>query len=184
MAKLVSGIYGEALFETAMEEGGDRAAELLGELETIRTILEQNPQFNELMKHPGIPKPEKLSIIQTVFQGRISAELESFLEIVVEKDRYKELPAIFADYEAKVKEQQKIGTAYVTTAVSLTEEQRKAVEQRLLDTSGYLKMEMHFGEDPSLIGGMVIRVGDRVVDSSIRTRLDSLTKQLLKIQLG
>ena len=45
-------------------------------------------------------------------------------------------------------------------------------------------MELHYEVDPSIIGGMIIRVGDRVVDSSIRTKLDSLTKQLLQIQLG
>ena len=66
----------------------------------------------------------------------------------------------------------------------LTPEQEKAVEGKLLATGGYRKMEMHFSVDTAIIGGMIIRIGDRVVDSSIRTKLDDLTKQLLKIQLG
>jgi F-type H+-transporting ATPase subunit delta len=104
--------------------------------------------------------------------------------VVISKERYKDLPAIFSYFTDRVKEQQKIGVAYVTTAVDLTKDQQNAVERKLLETSGYKKMEMHFDRDGSLIGGMVIRIGDRVVDSSIRTKLNGLTKQLLQIQLG
>lgn len=184
MAKLVSKTYGEALFEVAMESGADKASELMEEVSGISEILAQNPQFDELMKHPGIPKQEKLRVAETVFKGRVSDELEGFLEVVISKERYKDLPAIFAYFTDRVKERQKIGIAYIVTAVELTTAQKSAVEAKLLETSGYRKMEMHFAVDVSLIGGMVIRVGDRVVDSSIRTKLDGLTKQLLQIQLG
>ncbi|MCM1191440.1 MAG: ATP synthase F1 subunit delta [Butyrivibrio sp.] len=184
MAKLVSKIYGEALFEAAMESGGDRAGEILEEISAVRNILAENPRFDELMKHPGIPKQEKLQVVDTVFRGRVSEELVNFLEIIVSKERYRDLPAVFDYYTDKVKEQKKIGTAYVTTALELSPSQKSAVESRLLQTSGCREMEMNFNTDASLIGGMVIRIGDRVVDSSIRTKLDSLTKQLLQIQLG
>lgn len=184
MAKLVSKTYGEALFEVAMEAGADKALELMEEIAGVEKILAENPQFDELMKHPGIPKQEKLEVAETVFQGRVSEELNSFLKVVLSKERYRDLPAIFAYFTARVKESQKIGIAYVTTAVELTETQKAAVEAKLLETAGYKKMEMHFDTDTAIIGGMVIRVGDRVVDSSIRTKLDGLTKQLLQIQLG
>lgn len=184
MAKLVSKTYGEALFDVAMETGADKALELMEEIACIDEILAQNPGFDELMRHPGIPKQEKLAVVETVFRGRVSDELEGFLEVVVSKERYGNLPAIFEYFTAKVKEQQRIGIAYVTTAMELTAEQKSAAENKLLETSGYKKMEMHFAADPSLIGGMVIRIGDRVVDSSIRTKLNGLTKQLLQIQLG
>ena len=72
----------------------------------------------------------------------------------------------------------------MTSAVELAAAQKKAVEAKLLETSGYKKMEMHFDVDSSIIGGMIVRINDRVVDSSIRTKLDGLTKQLLQIQLG
>ena len=107
-----------------------------------------------------------------------------FLNIIISKERYGELPAIFDYFTAKVKEFQKIGIAYVTTAIDISDEEKKAIETRLLETSGYRKMEMHYSVDPDLIGGMIIRIGDRVVDSTIRTKLDQLTKQLLQIQLG
>lgn len=184
MAKLVSKTYGEALFEAAMESGGDRAGEMLEEIDAVRKILADNPRFDELMKHPGIPKQEKLQVVETVFRGRVSDELVNFLEIIVSKERYRDLPAVFDYFTDKVKEEKKIGIAQVTTAQELSAAQKSAVESRLLETSGYREMEMYFNTDASLIGGMVIRIGDRVVDSSIRTKLDSLTKQLLQIQLG
>ena len=71
----------------------------------------------------------------------------------------------------------------MTTAVPLQEEQCRKIERRLLDTTSYTKMEMNYLLDKSLIGGMVIRIGDRVVDSSISTKLNELQKELLKVQL-
>ena len=184
MAKLVSDTYGEALFEAAAEAGAERPGELLKEIVVLRKLLAENPRFDELMKHPGIPKQEKVQVVDTVFRGRVSDELANFLDIIVSKERYGELPAIFDYFTDRVKEQQKIGVAYVTAAVELSAAQREAVRMRLLETGGYRRMEMHYRTDPALIGGMVIRIGDRVVDSSIRTKLNNLTKQLLQIQLG
>lgn len=177
MAKLVSKTYGEALFELAMEE--NRTQEMLEEIQTVQAALSENPDFDKLMKHPGVPKQEKLQVVRGIFKGRVSDELAGFLEIVVSKERYNDLPAIFAYFTDKVKEVQRIGVAYVASAVELTEEQKEKVCARLLETTVYETMEMHYSVDPSLIGGMVIRVNDRVVDSSIRTKLSNMTKQLL-----
>ena len=184
MAKLVSKTYGEALYEIAMESGVDRAGELLEEIRGIRELLAANPQFDELMKHPGIPKQDKLQVVDNVFKGRVSDELTGLFEVVVSKERYGDLPAIFAHFIERVKEQQRVGVAYVTTAVPLSAAQRSAVEAKLLETGGYRKMELNYQVDTSIIGGMIIRIGDRVVDSSVRTKLNGLTKQLLQIQLG
>lgn len=182
MAKLVSKIYGEALFEAAME--GQDMVSLMKEIETVCGILKENPDFDKLMTHPGVPKQEKLQVVEKVFKGRVSDKLAGFLTVVVEKDRYNELQNIFEYYIDKVKEADGIGVAYVSSAVELNEAQKSAVKAKLLATTSYRTMEMHYQTDAALIGGMVIRIGDRVVDSSIRTKLDDLTKQLLQIQLG
>lgn len=182
MAKLVSKTYGEALFGIAMEEKKELI--FLDEVEQIRRILKENPDFDKMMLHPAIPKQEKLKCIEQVFDGRVSKEITGFLQIVVQKERYRELPGIFQYFVDKVKEEQKIGIAYVTTAVELNDKQKKQVQDRLLATTDYRTMEMHYQVDEQIIGGMVIRIGDRVVDSSIRTRLNDLTRQLLQIQLG
>ena len=122
MAKLVSKVYGEALFEAAVDHGN--AIQLMNETAQLEKILEDNPDFDKLMKHPGIPKQEKLSMVEQVFRGRVSDDLTEFLKIVVTKERYGSLKAIFAYFTELVRESEKMGTAYVDTAVELTEAQK------------------------------------------------------------
>jgi F-type H+-transporting ATPase subunit delta len=103
--------------------------------------------------------------------------------MLVEKDHYNETTAVLDYFIEQAKEYKHIGTAYVTTVMTLGEIQKADLIKRLLETTNYVEFEMHYEVDPSLIGGMVIRIGDRVVDSSIRTKLASLTLELSKIQL-
>ncbi|MBQ7776318.1 MAG: ATP synthase F1 subunit delta [Lachnospiraceae bacterium] len=182
MAKLISKTYGEALFEVAMEE--QKADLFLEEAQGILTILEQNPELDKLMKHPKISKQEKEQVLDRVFQNNISKEMLGFMKLLISKERYNELPKIFEYLIERIKEEKKIGVAYVTTAVALTEEKKANVKKRLLETTPYLTMEIHFEVDEALIGGMIIRIKDRVVDSSVRTKLEEMKKQLLQIQLG
>ena len=91
--------------------------------------------------------------------------------------------AILEVFIAKVKEYSSIGTAYVTTAIALDEKEKRDIETRLLATTGYKTVECIYDVDSSLIGGMVIKMGDKVVDSSIRTKQEKLQRELLKIQL-
>ena len=182
MAKLVEQTYGEALFQTAME--ANRADAFLEEVKLIRTVLRQNPEWDRLMKHPKISKQEKVEMMKGAFSGRISREMTGFLELILIKERYGQLQDIFRYFTEKVKEEKKIGTAYVTTPVELSEIRKADIQARLLDTTPYLTMEMHYAVDPSLIVGMVIRIKDRVVDSSIRTKLADMKRELLQIQLG
>lgn len=170
------------MFALATEQNQTR--ELMQEIQAVQEILKQNPELDKLMKHPGIPKQEKTQVLENVFKGRVSDVLEGFLELIVTKERYGDLQAIFDYFIDKVKESCKVGVAYVTTAIELNEVQKAEVLAKLIETTGYRTMEMHYDVDASLIGGMQIRVGDRVVDSSIRSKLNALTKQLLQIQLG
>lgn len=181
MAKLISKTYGDALFELAVEE--DKIDVLLEEIEQLQNILAQNEEFGKLMNHPKIIKEEKIQVAENVFKGRISQELLGFLTIIISKDRYKDIDEILAYFIAEVKKYKGIGVATVTTAVPLREDQCRKIEQKLLETTEYKSMEMHYKQDASLIGGMVIRIGDRVVDSSISTKLNELQKELLKVQI-
>lgn len=181
MAKLVSKTYGEALFELAMEENVlDTVQE---EAVAVLEIFEQNEELVKLLNHPKISKEEKVAVIENVFKGRASDTVVGFLVLIVEKGRYNEISRIFDYFLEQVKEFKKIGVAYVTSATSLTAKQQKKIEEKLLATTKYIQFEMHFDVDADLIGGMIIRIGDRVVDSSIRTKLNQMTQTLLKVQL-
>lgn len=187
MAKLVSKTYGEALLQVAMEKEAEHAGaceEFYAELESLMDVLKQNQKFDDLMIHPGIAKTEKLSVVQRVFQGRTSPEIYEFIRLLVEKDRYRDIQDIVEYVSVKIKEWKKIGVTYVTTAVPLKDVQKEQVQKRILETAPFDSLEMHYEVDPKLIGGMVIRIGDRVVDSSVKRKLNDLTNQLLQIQLG
>ena len=182
MAKLVSKVYGDALFQTAQEK--DCLDVLYEEVLALQGTLKEHEDLIQLLNHPQVVKEEKVQIIHNVFQGRVSDEMMGFLAAVVDKGRQNDIPSIFAYFVARVKEYKKIGTADVTSAVELSSAQKTQVKERLLATTRYVEFEMNYNVDPSLIGGMVIRIGDRVVDSSIKTQLYELKKELLNVQLA
>lgn len=181
MAKLIEKVYGEALFELAVEEG--KTAELMEEIRLVKQVLSDNPELAKMMQHPGIPVNEKEQVIEQVWGGKVSREVTGLMVLLLKKEHYGQLPQVLDYFLEKVREKERIGIAYVRTAVELSPTQREKVEKRLLETTSYRKFEMHFEVEPSLIGGMVIRIGDRVVDSSIKTRLENLSRQLYQIKL-
>ncbi len=182
MAKLVSKTYGDALFEVALEKGA--VAAFAEEAVCVREAFASNDELLKLLNHPKIIKEEKIQVIKNIFKGRISDEMTEFLVLSVAKGRQNDICDILEYYLDRYREHEKIGVAYVSTPLELSEEDKKAVVDRLLSTAaGYVKFEMHYSVDPALIGGMVIRIGDRVVDSSIKTRLENLFKKLKNVQL-
>lgn len=181
MAKLIEKVYGEALFELAVEEG--KTDLLLQEVLCVQQLLSDNPDFAKLMQHPGISKEEKEKTLETVWEGRVSKEILGLMLLMLKKEHYAELSKVLEYFIALVKEKERIGIAYVKTALPLSKEQQQKVEKRLLETTSYRSFEMHYEVDNGLIGGIVIRIGDHVLDNSIRTRLDNLSRQLYQIKL-
>lgn len=181
MAKLISSTYGEALFELAVEENMvDSVAE---EVKAVYASFLENDELSKLLNHPKISRQEKISVIENIYRGRVSDSLTGFLVLIVEKGRDQELAAIFEYFLDKVKEYKGIGVAKVTSAVELSKAQKEQIEKKLLATTDYKSFEMNYQVDQSLIGGLVIRIGDRIVDSSIRTRLDQMARCMQNAQL-
>ena len=181
MAKLVSKTYGDALFAVALEE--NRMDEFFEAVKVVADILRTNEDFGKLMNHPKIMKEDKVKIVEDTFSGRIPKEIVGVMTILVTKGRAEEMLSVFDYFIDLVKEEKKIGIASVTTAVRLSDKQKAKVEQKLLDTTKNETFEMNYSVDASLIGGMVIRIGDRVVDSSIKTKLYELSRELRNVQV-
>jgi len=177
----VSTAYGDALFDLALEE--DRIDLFHEEILGVRKVFEDNGELLRILNHPKITKEEKLSVIDRIFSGRISEEVTGFLRVIVTKDRYREIPAILAHFIHKVREYKGIGTAYVTSCVPLSGEQKEELTDKLLKVTRYNTFDVNYKVDPSILGGMIIRIGDRIVDSSLKTQLDRVTRQLVQIQL-
>lgn len=181
MAKLVAKTYGDALFELALEE--NCIDTLVEETEGVLKLFEENAELNKLMNHPKISKEEKICVMEEIFKGRVSEELAGFIRIIVSKDRYGEITQIFEYFIARVKEHKNIGTAYVISAVELKPAQKETIKNKLLSITRYSTIEMVYSVDKELIGGMMIRIGDRIIDSSIKTKIYEMSKSLSKIQL-
>lgn len=181
MAKLVSATYGDALFELAVSQ--NRVDAYYDEAQAVLSVFNDNRELMEVLNHPKIVKEEKISVIENIFSKFVSKEMTGFLVTIVTKDRSGEIPEIFDYFIKKVKEYRHIGVAYVTTPMELSESSREKLVDKLLKTTDYKKFEMNYAVDKSLIGGMVIRIGDRVVDSSIKHKLDSLSRELAQIDV-
>lgn len=182
MAKLVSNTYGDALFELATEE--NRIDELFEEITSLKKILDENEELSKMMNHPQISREEKEKVMSDIFSGRASEDVCGFLKLVITNGRFADIDGILNYFIAKVKEYKKIGVAYVCTPAELSDSQKDSIEKKLLETTEYKTMEMNYSVDKSLIGGMTIRIKDRVIDSSIKTKLESLRKELLSVQLN
>lgn len=181
MAKLVSKTYGDALFQSAVEK--DAADAWFEDAKALLEVLTENQDLAKIMNHPKIVKEEKIQIIENILKGKVADEIVGLMRMLVAKDHFKEMGAVLAYFIDAVKEYKHIGTAYVTSAMELSEGQKSEVVQKLLETTQYVEFEMNYEVDSALIGGMVIRIKDRVVDSSIRSKLQKLSSELSKIQL-
>ena len=146
MAKLVETTYGEALFELAVQES--KVDELCEEAQAVIDIFKDNEQ-----------------LIENIFKKFVSEDITGLLVIMVSKDRQTKIVSTLEYFIKRIYEYKKIGVAYVTTARPLTDNQKLSIVSRLLSTTDYVDFKMNYDIDESLIAGMVIRIGDRVVDS-------------------
>ncbi len=178
MAKQVDATYGNALFELAVEE--NKIDELYEQTKELLQIIDENSDLIKLLCHPHIDKEDKKKVVKSSFDGRIMDELTGLLVMMVEKDHAQNITDVLNFFIKQVKLEKKIGVVYITSAIELKEEQKVAIEKRLLETTDYETLEPEYKVDKSLIGGLVIRIEDRVVDSSIKTKLDSMSKVLAK----
>ncbi len=181
MAKLVEKTYGDALFELSVETS--KVDELFEEAKAIKDVLKNNEELTQLLNHPKIGKEDKEKVAVNVFKGRVSEDMTGFLLLVIRKDRQKYLGKIFDYYIDRVKEYKKIGVATVTTAYEISEAQKKSIEDKLISTTDYETFEIEYIVDSAIIGGMIIRVGDKVIDSSIKNKIEAMSRELYKIRL-
>ena len=181
MAKLISKTYGDALFAVASEE--NRLDEFLEQATFMAKTLKENEDLVRLLCHPKLSKDSKVKLVEVVFANDMLKELVGMITLMVTKNREKEIISTLDYFAELVKKEKKIGKAEITTAIPLSEKQKDKIETKLLETTGYQTFVMQYKIDVSLIGGMVVRVDDRVVDSSIRTKLYHISRELRKIQV-
>lgn len=182
MAKLVSKVYGDALFSLALEE--NQVDELWKEAAMMQEALEDNPEFMAILCHPEMTMEKKLALLQDVFQKELSQNMMGLLNVLVKKGRIGEILSVLDYFIEKVMAYKKIGQVKVRTPMPLSDEQREKIENKLLEVSEYETLSVDYQVDESLLGGIVIRIGNRVLDNSIRSKLDAMTRDLSKVKLS
>ena len=177
MAKQVGTVYGTALFEAARDAG--RLSEIRKEAEIILEALDKNPEFLKLLCHPDILPEDRQKMLDEVFGNETDDLITGTVAALMEKKHLRELPRVLGSFAEQALDEEGIGVASVISADELTEEQKLRIRQKLLDTTDYTSMRITYSVDRSLIGGIVIQLRDRVVDSSIRTKLSHMKNSLL-----
>ena len=127
---------------------------------------------------------KKLALLQDVFQKGLSQNMMGLLNVLVKKGRIGEILSVLDYFMEKVMAYRKIGEVKVQTPMPLSEEQREKIENKLLEVSEYETLSVDYQVDESLLGGIVIRIGNRVLDNSIRSQLDAMTRDLSKVKLS
>ncbi len=170
--------YAAALFRTAKRI--DRVGRILDDLKAIAHFLRKDPNLKNFLEAPQILDQYKRELITTAFKNLISEALFSFLVVVLDKHRTEYLQAMAKEYERLVKEDRGILQARVTTTRALDPLFRDRLREELEKTSGK-KIEMVLRIDPQIIGGIIVILGNRIIDGSIRHKLDELKEEMLAL---
>mgnify|MGYP000872892760 FL=1 len=178
MAEVVSKTYSEAIFEVALEEG--RLEAIQSEFALIESTLKAYPDFYEILKTPKININEKKQVIEETFGSQVSQTLLNFLKIIIDKNRGTDILNIKSDFDARVNEHRGIVKATVESVVPLSDDQLEKLTERLIALTGK-KVEVETRITPELLGGMVIQIGDRIIDGSVKFKLEGMLEGLTQI---
>ena len=181
MAKSIEKVYGQALFDASIETG--KMDDLYDGAISLRDILTEEKGLLTMLTNPQITFEEKESIVDEVFAGKLDGELVEMLKIMIKNGRLKQIPGVLDFFILKVKELKKIGIVKVTSAEKLNKKTMDEIENKILSTTKYESLEVEYKVEKDILGGLIIRLGDRVVDSSLKTKLEKISRELSKIML-
>ena len=174
----IGSVYGKALLDATTSSG--TTARVIDELDSlVSDILAQLPDFERLLTSPRVPTEEKIRILDSVLESRLSEDLLTFLKVVCRRDRLDCLREISREARKQFNEMLGVIRVHVTSATPIDESLTGLIENVL---RGVLRSEISlaYNIDPKLIGGLVIRAGDTVFDGSVINQLERLRSQALE----
>ena len=170
----VASRYAKSLIDLAEEQSSVEAVK--ADIESFVNVVRQNSQLQAVLKNPIIGIDKKKAIINQLFGPNSSKVVLSFFNIVVAKGRSEVLYATAKEFMNEYNRRKGVMTAVVTSAAPLTEQQKSQISALVVEaTKAQIVLESRI--DPNLIGGFVLKVGDRQVDASISSRLNRLRKE-------
>jgi F-type H+-transporting ATPase subunit delta len=168
-------IYASALFDAAKEQ--DALPAVREELADFVASLREVPELDGILRNPQLDPRAKVSVLEDLL-GDTHELLRNFLVLLVEKGRAGQIAAIQREFEELWRREQGILEVELTTAVELTDEERRSVIDQIREASGR-EVEATSSVDPDLIGGIVLQAGSLRLDGSVRGRLERLRQELV-----
>ena len=169
--------YAKALMDLARRDGV--ITEIGAQLQQYQALLRENTNLQRVLENPGVDIQVKTGIMTTIFERTQPAPLlRNFLLLLMHKGRLPQLDAICTQYERMARDELRRVVAQVTTAVEMDAQQRQIVTQKIAAaTQKDVQLEAHV--DPALIGGLVVRVNNVILDGSVRGQLARMRKALI-----
>jgi F-type H+-transporting ATPase subunit delta len=170
--------YARALFDVAINETNPEQAE--NELSAFADLLASHAELRRALTNPAVPAANKQALVQQL-AARLqpSAPVRKLLLLLAERDRLDLFDDMLAVYRERLMEHQKVIRADVTTAAPLLQDQAALLQQRLAGATGRtVRLTTHV--DPSILGGVVTRIGSTVYDGSVATQLAALKQRLVE----
>ncbi|MCF8008206.1 MAG: ATP synthase F1 subunit delta [Halanaerobiales bacterium] len=172
--------YSKALYEIGIED--DNLYELFKELKEFWQVLVDNQELKNVFFHQRILSEEKKKVFKKIFEGKISKELYKFIMLLIDKRRIYFIELIIKEFKKLVNKHENVITVQITTAIEITEEIREKLKSKLKEHIDK-KFEIEERCDPNIVGGMIVKVGDYLIDGSIKSKLESLEDKIKKIPL-
>jgi F-type H+-transporting ATPase subunit delta len=168
----VPGRYAAALFELASEQKA--VAPVASALNSFRDMISESADLERLIKSPAFKMADQLSAVESVAaKAKIDGIALNFLKLMASNRRLAALPAAISSFNALVSQSKGETTAEVTSAEPLSAKQLADVKAALKDTIGS-DVSLTQKVDPAILGGLIVKVGSRMMDNSLRTKLNSL----------
>ena len=178
--KSVARRYAEAFFSIAQEK--ESIDQFQQELKVIVDTINETEHLKEYFEHLLIPAKEKKDIAGKIFAGRISETALNFLLLLLDKRRQAYLESILEEYMSMADEIRNITKAMLISAQEVPADEVKILAEKLSASTGkHVQLEQTV--DPSLLGGVKIRIGDQIMDGTIAKKLEMLKVQLMQVKL-
>lgn len=178
MAELVEQRYAGALFEVSQHL--KKEDQFLSELDFVNDALKQNPDLMKVLSAPMISKNEKKELVETIFSSSLSQELINFLKILIDKGRIEAIFEIAEEFEKSLDKARNIKKITAIAAVELSEDIKQKLTEKLKAVTGSTVI-LNTLTDPSVIGGIMLKIGNEQIDGTVKGRLESLKLEISSI---
>jgi F-type H+-transporting ATPase subunit delta len=172
----IAAVYARSLFEVAMDQ--DKLDDVRDQLGAFADALAENRDLQVFLFSPYFSTAEKVEGLDRVVSGADPTVL-NFLKLLIEKHRMPVLFRIRANFDALWEEENKLLPVQITSAVELDQDVVKQLGDRIAEQTDR-KVELSAQVNPDILGGIVVQVGNSVLDASVRNRLEQLRKQVVK----